>query len=91
MGEYADMAIDEMLSIDEAVLQGRYGDDDDPYFSPFSGRWKGFGPRRITCKNCGETGLRWIVVDDQWKLGDWKTYAHHKCSFGFKNFIGTKS
>ena len=83
MGEYADEYVDSMID-----SWGRYEDDDDPEFSPQAGRWRGFGPRRITCKNCGTPGLRWVVVDDQWRLGDWKTYAQHKCSFGFKGFIG---
>ena len=88
MGEYAEMAMAEMLSIDEYMLNNPEADDD-PYWNPFSGRWSGFKSRPKTCKRCGATQLRWGVNPDTegWELreADWSL---HRCKFSFKSKIG---
>lgn len=92
MGEYADMAIDDMLAIDEYSLDGM-GD----YWSPFYnvGRFTRQGPKSKTCKNCGKTGLYWKADENgRWYLEEYNRYstsfgddgfwARHKCSQSIK-------
>lgn len=90
MGEYADMAIDQMMDVDYYQLAGIWEGDDDPEWNPFTGLWsKWKRSRRITCKRCGAMNLRWGVDPDTngWELreADWSL---HRCKFKFKSRIG---
>lgn len=90
MGEYADMAIDDMLAIDESFFNGYGYHDDDPEWNPFTGRWSRFTPRPKTCKACGQANLWWQREPEGWRLANADGVVH-KCSFNFKKFIGNKS
>jgi hypothetical protein len=86
VGDFADMAIAEALSMDEYYLDNETPDD--PYFSIGAGRWRGFRPRSKTCKSCGQTGLWW---QDTEQFG-WRLHTAvgelHTCSY--KSAIGKK-
>lgn len=73
MGEYADMAIDDMLSYDEYLLQHPDEDDDpDMGWSPFT-RFRRDRRRKkiLKCQICGQSGLHWLNEDGKWYLGDY--------------------
>ena len=69
MGEYADMAIDDMLSMDEYEFLHPEEFEGEP-----SDQWGTFrrGPRPKTCKYCGKKGLFWGKQENgQWRLEDY--------------------
>lgn len=68
MGEYADMAIDDMLSIDEWELNNPWE------VEPDSGVFRRniyHKPQPKTCRHCGQTGLVWAQIDGKWRLHDY--------------------
>lgn len=36
-----------------------------------------YEPKPVTCKRCGENGLRWVQIDGNWRL--FKKNQRHKC------------
>jgi hypothetical protein len=81
MGEYADMAIDDMLALDEYELQ--YPDEFEPDYpgGVFCRRRKA---TTKTCNHCGETGLVWFKNDeDKWRLHEYsieeEEFVQHLC------------
>jgi hypothetical protein len=71
MGEYADMAIDDMLAYDEYYLNHDGMDyDGEPIPAVFSGRRHRKRPRILTCSVCGAKPLFWLEEDGKWYLGD---------------------
>jgi hypothetical protein len=89
LGEYADMAIDDMMNVDYCQINGDYDDYDDPVWNPFSGRWRGFRKRPITCNQCKSPNLHWEQVSGEWKLFEAAGDLHvHR--FSFKSMIGKK-
>jgi hypothetical protein len=66
MGEYADMAVDDMLN--------GHWEDDDSDFEPSDGfRFPRHDRRRkkvLSCSVCGAKPLFWLEEDGKWYLGD---------------------
>ena len=90
MGEFADMAMEDMFAIDEYSLDG-IGD----YWSPFyASRYSREPVANKTCRNCEKTGLRWKKFDSRWYLeesfsyttryGNQVGWVKHKCQVPVK-------
>jgi hypothetical protein len=88
MGEYADMAIDDMLAMDEYEL--RYPEEFEHELPDEWGTFRRFrsGPRPKTCKYCGEFPLFWEKTEEGWRLADIDIETDemiiHTCKMRFK-------
>lgn len=77
MGEFADMAIDEMLSVDEWEQS-----NPDDYDSSEDGVFYRRPRKELVCKYCGKKNLIWKKLDGKWRLHEimWldKEYLDHE-------------
>ena len=80
MGDAADLAVEQSLAeLDYFEEHGPEKEDGYPDHSPFWGDdWRGgrFQNRTLTCRCCGEPGLKWRKVEGKWRLAKPRGEVH---------------